>query len=339
MKKFFKYFISGIFAIIIAKWIILEFIPTSSNLIHADTNISTKQTTQQQSKPKEVSLTIDFSPLEDKIEKEYESVRKNIDRYIDEELNKQMQRSYYELSKEDGFLDWIFGYFTGYKMMWKKIKGVFGSDDNEVKMVSDKFQKDVMQPNLHITLTAIQAFTKNSIDDYYKNVILMTSQHINDKIKNLKTEGYTDIHVEEKTIPWSKYIVSGSADGFVLAELAGATSVSVIAGKFIGAKVATLLGPKMIGLLSAKTASVVASKFAAAFSLMFAPLVDYALNEGTKKIKYDDSKQMFEEMVNEILNETKTDMLHKSHQALAEVKKAIYVELNKKAKIKGVKQK
>ena len=95
----------------------------------------------------------------------------------------------------------------------------------------------------------------------------------------------------------------------------------------------------MIGLLSAKTASVVASKFAAAFSLMFAPLVDYALNEGTKKIKYDDSKQMFEEMVNEILNETKTDMLHKSHQALAEVKKAIYVELNKKAKIKGVKQK
>ncbi len=48
---------------------------------------------------------------------------------------------------------------------------------------------------------------------------------------------------------------------------------------------------------------------------------------------------MFEEMVNEILNETKTDMLHKSHQALAEVKKAIYVELNKKAKIKGVKQK
>lgn len=336
-KKIFIYLMSAMFAIIISKWIILEFVPASSNGISIDTNTSTKEISKQEPIPKDITITVDFLPLQEKIEKEYEIVRKDIDRYVGEELEKQKQRSYYELSKEDGFLDWIFGYFTGYKMMWKKIKGVFGSDDNEVKMVSDKFQQDVMQPNLHTSLAMIQSYINNRIDDYYKNVILMTSQYMNDKIKKLKAEGYSDIRLDENTIPWSKYIVTGSSDGFILAELAGVTSVSAVAGKFVGAKVATFLGPKMIGLLSAKTASVVASKIAASFSLIFAPIVDYAVNEGTKLVKYKDTKKMFEGMVSDILNENKTDILNKSHNILVEVKNVIYEELNKKAKIQGVK--
>ncbi len=50
----------------------------------------------------------------------------------------------YNLSKEDGFLDWLFGWGTGYQMIWKKLKSYAGSEDNEIKLVENKFKEDVL---------------------------------------------------------------------------------------------------------------------------------------------------------------------------------------------------
>jgi hypothetical protein len=286
---------------------------------------------------KEIELSIDYSDLKNRIKSEYQGASNDIDRYIKEQMDEQRDKAYYQISKEDGFLDWVFGYFIGYKMMWKKIKGFFGSDDNEIKMVSDKFQNDVIQPGLDNTLKNIQAYSRNRIEDYYKSVITATAEHLNTKTAELKKQGYTNMEVESKSIPWSKYIVSSSADSFVLLELTGVTSISVVTGKVVGSKVAALLGPKMLALISAKTASVVAGKIAASFSLMFAPLVDWAINETSKQIQYDSTKKDFEKMIDDILADTQKDIGHKVHNALMEEKNSIYKELNQKTKIKVLK--
>jgi hypothetical protein len=336
-KKIFTYILSAMFAIIIAKWIILEFIPSSVPVVAQDVNVTTKESIKQLIIPKEVTLTIDFLPIQDKIEEEYESVKKEIESYIAEEIHKQQQRSYYALSKDDGFLDWIFGYFTGYEMMWKKLKGYFGSDDNEVKLVSDKFQSEVINPGLETSIKNIQSYSANRIEDYYKTMVTITAKYLNEQTLALKQQGYTDIQVEQKSIPWEKYIVSSSADGFALIELAGITGISVMVGKLVGGKVAAMLGPKVLGLITAKTASVVAGKIAASFSLIFVPLVDLAINEASKQIQYDKTKKEFEEMIDDILSDMQKNTETKVHKTLMEVKNSIYKELNKETKIKAVK--
>jgi hypothetical protein len=319
----------------VAKWVILEFVPSSQ------LPVETKEVRQIQVKtkptPKEVTLSIDFSPLQKDIESEYDSAKADIDRYIDEEIERQKRRSYNALTKDDGFLDWIFGYFTGYEMMWKKIKGMFGSDDNEVKLVSNRFQNEVINPGLDGCIQNIQDYSANRIEDYHKTMVTMTAKYLNEQTLKLKKEGYTKITVEQKSIPWEKYIVSTSADGFALVELAGVTGISVMAGKLVGGKVAALLGPKVLGLITAKTASVVAGKIAASFSLIFAPLVDLAINEGAKQIQYDKTRQEFEVMIDEIFYDMKKDTEEKVHHALIEVKNGIYTELNKQTRIKAEK--
>jgi hypothetical protein len=111
----------------------------------------------------------------------------------------------------------------------------------------------------------------------------------------------------------------------------------MLAGKIVGAKIAALLGPKMLALLSAKTATIVAGKIASAFSLIFAPIVDLAMNEGTKMYKYNDTKKDFEQMIDNILKDNQDDLNYNTLQVLIETKNSIYTELNKQTIIKGVK--
>lgn len=333
MKKIFKYILVAVFSIVVSKWIILEFIPSSynSNIVENRSDI------KMHKEREEVELKIDYTVLSEDIEEEFKSAKVDIDQYIEEEIEDQKSRCYNELSRDDGFLDWIFGYFTGYKMMWKKLKGFFGSDDNEIKMVSDKFQKDIIDKNYNTMIGNIQDYAKNRIDDSYKSVLALTTEHINHKVKELKTQGYGEIKTEKNNIPWGKYLISQTSDGFVVAELTGITSVSLVAGKVVGAKVAALLGPKMLALVGAKTATVVAGKIASAFSLIFAPLVDWGLNEGSKMYQYNDTKKDFEHIVDGILSETKSNIKQKTDQVLAVAKKSIYDELNRQTTIRGVK--
>ena len=340
LKKILKYSIIAIFSIVISKWIILDFIP-SNNIMSESKNSTVKKISlvkKESEKIHNIKLSIDYSEIQDKIQNEYSLAREDIDAFIKNEIQKQKDDSKYRLSKEDGFLDWLFGWETGYKMMWKKVKGLAGSKDNEIKMVSDKFQEDVIDPRFNTTITNIQEYSKNRITEYYKNVIVITTNYTNDKIRELKSQGFSNIKVQQNTMPWGRYVTIGAADGFAVAELTGLTSVSIVAGKFVDAKVAAILGPKMFALLGAKTASVVAGKIASMFSLVLAPIIDYAMNEGTKLYKYNDTKKDFENMIDTIFNETQSDIKDNIYQLLDVVKDSIYQELNKQTQIIGARQ-
>jgi hypothetical protein len=337
-SKFFKYFLILLFSIIIAKYLVLWLLPPSQMPeIVKVTPVSTTVINQKKPEPKEVTLSIDLAPLQEAIGKEYEVTQKDIHDYIKEQTERQRQNAYYMLTKDDGFLDWVFGWGTGYKMMWKKIKGLSGSDDNEVKMVSEKFQHDVISPNFSTMTTSIQNYAANRTEDFYKSAVVQTSKYLNEKIGELKEQGYEDIKVEPASVPWSRYIVTSGSDGFALLELTGITGVSVIAGKFIGAKVATLIGPKMLALVGTKTAALAGSKIAASFSLIFAPLVDYLVNEGTKEVMYNNTKREFESVIDDILDNTQVDITEQVDQSLIEIKNDVFMEINKQINIKAVK--
>jgi len=334
IAKTIKYVFIVLIAIMVSKYLILWYAPSSQvHPVPTPTNIPI-----QQPAPKpDVELSIEYDNLKVKVEDEYNTALNEINGYTSEQINGHREKAYRRLTIDDGFLDWIFDYFTGYEMMWKKAKGVIGSEDNEIKLVSDKFQKDVIDPEYDIMIANIQSYSAHRIDDYYKKVIVITSEYINEQTTQLKLQGYSDMVIEQNSIPWNKHIASVSTDGVILLELTGVTTVGVITGKVVGGKVAALLGPKMLSLITAKTVTVVGAKIAALYSFILAPIVDIAVNEAAKQIQYDESKSDFEKMIDEILEEGKKSIDEQVRLALDETKNSIYDELNKQTLIKAKK--
>lgn len=333
VNKIMKYIFFLLLSLIVSKWIVLAILPSSqSHLTDSSKSISTLNNSS-----KHIQIQVNYSETYPEIEKGYQLARKDIASFIEQEMQKQMDDSKEQLTKDNGFLDWIFGWWTGYKIVWKKVKGYFGSKDNEIKLVSNKFTKDVIEHRLPTTLTNIQDYAKNRIEDYYKNAILVTNKHLNMQVTELKENGYKKISIDTKTIPWGKYSVSGISDGFGLTELTGITSISIITGKFIGAKVATLVGPKVLSIASAKTATIVAGKVASLAGWFIAPLIDYSANEATKLYKYKDTKKSFENLLINIYASISKELKTENFKLLDNAKDSIYQELQKQTVIKGEK--
>jgi hypothetical protein len=335
-----KWLFALFFALIVTKWVVLDFLPSSTINTSADSSAIVDQADASQNVPsvrQPVMLSIDLDPVRESIEEEYLSARKDIEDFVAEQMERQKQDVVYRLTEDDGFLDWLFGWWTGYKMLWKKIKGLAGSDDNEVAMVSKKFQEEVMKPGLDRRVETIYDYAKNRVDDYQKSVLVLTRKYLNKELQGIKSRGYTHVEVKQETVPWGNYIVQGGTDGFALVELTGVTSISVIAGKAVGAKVGAVLGPKMLGLLTAKASSVVAGKVAAAFSLFLAPLVDYGLNEATRAWKYEDTKNTFASLADNILEKTRRSIRDQLIDSLDTVKETLYSEVGQNLIVKGEK--
>jgi len=330
MKKFIKYVGLLLVAIVVAKWIIM-FIPNNENLQKVQ-----QIYTSPKKELKEVTLNLDFKSLEPQIQEEYLKAKGDIYNYIQEQISQQKQVAKYRLSEGDNnFLDWLFGYFTGWKMVWKKAKGWVGSDDNEVKFVSDKFEKDVINPGLKEMFDNIDNYTKNRIEDYYKSVITLTINYINQNIQRLKDEGYTDIQVDKNSIPWGNYITQRGGDLFTLTEAGGVTGIGLVVGKFVGSKIATIIGPKLLGIVEAKTATIIAGKIASAFEFLLAPVIDIVANETVKRAKWDETKKTFEGVIDEIFNTIESDINYNVNNSLVKIKNEVYNELNKQVTIKA----
>jgi len=93
----------------------------------------------------------------------------------------------------------------------------------------------------------------------------------------------------------------------------------------------------MLALVGSKTAAVVGSKIAASFSLIFAPLVDYLVNEGTKEVMYNSTRREFESVVDDILDNTQKDITEQVDRSLIDIKNDVFTEINKQVNIKAVK--
>ena len=331
MNKFIKYVGLLLVAIVVAKWII-TFLPTSQTTQPVTTY---PQTPIPKKEIKEVTLSVDFKNLEPQIQAEYSKAKEDIYNYIQNKISQQKEQAKYRLSqKEDNFLDWLFGYFTGWKMMWKKAKGWIGSDDNEVKLVSDKFEKDVINPGLKEMFSDIDSYAKMRIEDYYKSVINITINYINQNIQKLKDEGYTDIQIDKNSIPWGKYVVARGGDMLFVADMGG-LGIGVMVGKFVGSKVAAIIGPKLLGVVEAKTASIVAGKIASAFELFLAPVIDVVANEAVKHAKWDETKKSFEEVIDNVFDTIESDINYNINDTLISLKNEVYNELNKQVTIRA----
>ena len=328
--KFLNNLFLFLLAIVITKWIILFLLPSSS------TPQTTSQRKIEKRESKEIELSFDYKDIQNSVEIEYNMAKQDIELFINKELLKQKQRSYYNLSKkEDSFLEWIFGYWNGWQIVIKKTKGLFGSDDNEIKFITENFQKIVISPGLNETYKQIEIYTKKRIEEYYKNVIIITQDYINKKIKLLKIKGYKDINIDTSSIPWGQYITHRAGDVIVFTEATGLTTISLTIGKIVGTKIASIIGPKMIGLVEAKTASIIAGKIASGFELFLAPIVDYFTNEAVKKINYKKTEKEFQDITDKIYYEIEIELKESAINSLNRVKNSIYTELNKKTTIKA----
>lgn len=320
--RFLKYTLIAIFSIIIAKWLI-TLLPSS----YTEKDSFKVNKTEEL---KEIKVDISFRHLERPINDELKKAQKDIDKFTDQKINEFNDTAKYNLSKEDGFLDWLFGWGTGYQMIWKKLKSYAGSEDNEIKFVENKFKEDVL--NYENILKEINDYSKNRINDFYTtslSIVLNDIEKKNIQLKEYKNE-YTFQDIENQNLPWGKYITQLGTDGFEV-------STIVVSASAIGRKVATVLGPKVLGVILAKAATIIAGKVTSAFGIIFAPIIDYTLNEAAKALQYDNTKNQFEDSIDDIASTLKEETKKEYHNQLLEIKNEITEELNKTISIKGKK--
>ncbi|MDK2080131.1 hypothetical protein [Aliarcobacter butzleri] len=321
--KYFKYISLIIFFIIVAKWI-LTFLPSSYStkgivLEQTDTTIKVKYT---------------FKNLKGTINEDFEDVQNDINDYIEKKMAELNQLAKYNLSKEDGgFLDWFFGWRTGYQMIYYKLKGYVGFDNNEIKFVEKNFTQIVLEEDkIKIILEDINNYSKLRIEDFYKSTFEKVLKDI--KRKKNSIQDYKIDNINTINLPWGKYITQLGTNSF---ELATAIGVGSTVSAVIGAKVATIIGSKVFGIVTAKVATTIASKIATLFSIMFAPVVDYALNEGVKELQIDDTKKEFESAIDDITTSIKNLIQNEYSNYLVEISKEIDNELDKNIILEGTK--
>ena len=90
-------------------------------------------------------------------------------------------------------------------------------------------------------------------------------------------------------------------------------------------------------LFRSKAATIIAGKVASAVGIIFAPIIDYTLNEAAKALQYDSTKKQFEDSIDDIASTLKEETKKEYHNQLLEIKNEITEELNKTISIKGKK--
>ena len=333
------YLILIIVSLIIAKWIILLLpINKSSNDNIQEKNEYNKTLQQQLPKIKEIELSINFKELKPQIEKKYQETLNYIDNEcIADNIEIQKENSYYRLSKsEDNFLDWLFGWWTGYKIVWHKLKGIVGSENNEIKYIQTKFQHNVINPGFDNMYKRVNQCVQNALSDYYKDVVTMTKDYINNKIESIKLKGYVSLKIDYDSVPWDKYIVAGVSDTFAVAGIGKGTLglAGFGATKVASSKISSLVASKSISIVSSKVGSIIGSKIVAGLELFLAPLIDYLANEGVKKLEYNDTKKSFEKIIDTVFSALKKELIENAHYQAEIIKNNIIEELNKQVKIK-----
>jgi len=341
MKKgrFFLYAVLAVVSVVVAKWIIL-FLPSNSTPSKSSTPHVSKVDKPKPKEVKEIELSIDLQKIKPQIEAKYQDTINYIDNEcIAANIQQQKEDSYYYLSNsEDNFLDWFFGWGTGYKIVWHKIKGMFGSDDNEIQYIQTKFTQSVINPGLDEMYQRVNECVKNALEDYYKDVVMLTKDYINQKINDLKLEGYTSVEINSSTIPWSKYIVAGVGDTYAVVEIGRGVLRLVgagVASKAATSKVTSLIASKGAFVVSSKAGSIITSKIISGFELVLAPLIDYLANETVKALQYDRAKNDFERIIDDVYDSLKEDLINQAHSQAEIIKDKINNELNRHVKIKA----
>lgn len=366
--KILKYTIIILFFIIITKWII-NIIPSNVTKKTIIKPIEINQTKKIKPKKsisiKEVELAVSLKKLEPQIKYEYKITQDSIYDYIDKTLGQYNRIAIYNLTKQDGFLEWIFGWDTGFEMVERKMRSwstnsktrdyldnlavttvSFFSDkkakefnsylkdsDNEVEFVEQKFKSMVLsQEKLDHEIQKIISYTKQKLEHFNKVVILLAIDDLNEQIKSLHKQYYdSNITINNYELPWGKYLTQHAITLGV--ETSAFSGIGFVVGKVVAPKVATLLGPKVLCMVTSKTATILSAKLASSFSLVLAPVVDYLFNAGAKTLEYEDTKQNFKSIITQTMNEVNSSVYTEINTVLINTKNEVFTELNKKTTI------
>ena len=338
LKKHFKNLFLIILGIVIIKWIILSIPSTPQNTISIQTN-----------KPKlkqfqEISLNVDFKELEPIIEKKFQQAQNDIENYKIKKLDEYKIGAY---SRVDKFLEWLFNYFNGYKILAHKVGGWLGVSKTDTEYIKNKFEKKVVKKDiLKSYLADIDKYTQNRIKDFYQDVFIIIQDYINEKIKTLKSQGITNIKIDTNSIPYAKYITASIIDGYFVYEGIGAAMGAYAGGKAVTSKIAaskasSIAGSKIGSMMGAKMSAFLASK-AGAVALDVATfgigvLFDVGANEAVKHLQWEKTKKNFRKIIDNYIDNISIEIENSYNESLYDIKNSVIKELNKQTTIKGIK--
>jgi len=286
----------------------------------------------------EVEIRLTFKHLEPAIIGSYNEAKSDINIFIEESMKNFQKEAKISLNKEDGFLDWLFDWATGYKLIWKKTKGIAGSADNEVKMAQERFMQDVL--NYEPVLGVINRYSKYRVEEFYKTALNIVSAELNQNLSQFK-QNEKPVKAEEIPsieLPWGAYLASGGTSIYAVSETAGLTGITLAGAAVAEKNAATIINTKMTGILSSNIATFLAGNTVALGGIFLAPVIAYATSKGVNALTIDDTRAKLEDAIDAIVADLTKDIELEYEKELFKIKNEIVTELNKSVTIKGANQ-
>lgn len=266
-----------------------------------------------------------FNPINDKkqdslklkssIKKELDVVQYDINQFIKEKIEHLNRQSKYNLSKEDGFLDWYFSSETEYEIIKYKTIDIFGSEYNETHYIGENFSKIIFDEEINKILNDIDNYSRLRIEDFYKSTFDKILNHI--KFVKAYRKDHTIDNINNIDLVWGKYLIQISLDSYEYLTLFGNNKITF-----------KINGSKVLGIVTKKVLSKL-SKRAPYIGTILMLLNDDIINEGFKAIQIDDTRKDFEKAIDEITKSLEKSIKDEYDTYFLEFRKEVDIELSK----------
>lgn len=266
-----------------------------------------------------------FNPINDKkqdslklkssIKKELDVVQYDINQFIKEKIEHLNRQSKYNLSKEDGFLDWYFSSETEYEIIKYKTIDIFGSEYNETHYIGENFSKIIFDEEINKILNDIDNYSRLRIEDFYKSTFDKILNHI--KFVKAYRKDHTIDNINNIDLVWGKYLIQISLDSYEYLTLFGNNKITF-----------KINGSKVLGIVTKKVLSKL-SKRAPYIGTIFIFFSDDIINEGFKAIQIDDTRKDFEKAIDEITKSLEKSIKDEYDTYFLEFRKEVDLELSK----------
>ena len=266
-----------------------------------------------------------FNPINDKkqdslklkssIKKELDVVQYDINQFIKEKIEHLNRQSKYNLSKEDGFLDWYFSSETEYEIIKYKTIDIFGSEYNETHYIGENFSKIIFDEEINKILNDIDNYSRLRIEDFYKSTFDKILNHI--KFVKASRKDHTIDNINNIDLVWGKYLIQISLDSYEYLTLFGNNKITF-----------KINGSKVLGIVTKKVLSKLSNR-APYIGTILMLLNDDIINEGFKAIQIDDTRKDFEKAIDEITKSLEKSIKDEYDTYFLEFRKEVDLELSK----------
>ncbi len=310
VKRFLKVVAILLLILIVIKWSLLLL---AGWTITPDGKTISREEASQVINKNPYEATIDFSIIRPIVAKELLEMESELEEYRSEQLSKIKAEMVYHLKEEDGFLDWLYGWWTGYKIAWHSLSGLFDEKNDAKTYIVQNFTSLVIKKvDIERYGKQIESFTAHRIEDFYRSVIQQVNEALIEQSGSLNIKKGEQLVVDAETLPWGKYIGQGVID---IGSLAGAkaltgslsaTTLKAGAGKITLSKIAE---GKVVGIVSGKVTAMVGAKAAGAVvsvaidtaTLGLGILIDYLFSKGYEAVNRDADEIIYSNLIDDIV--------------------------------------